>query len=64
MHGERVPEIGVVGEVSTRIDVVVTGGDDEGVLPIGAPDQLGDGSRMPADRRYRGHTHPTVMFRT
>src|SRR5207248_11797571 len=26
-----------------RVDVVVTGGNDEGVLPVATPDQLGDG---------------------
>jgi hypothetical protein len=43
VQGERVLEVGVLGEVGARVDVVVTGGDDDGVLPVGVPDQLGDG---------------------
>lgn len=58
MHRERVLEVGVLGEVGARIDVMVTGGDDEGVLPVGAPDQLGD-SRGPVRAPFTGTLPPS-----
>jgi hypothetical protein len=42
VDGERVLVVGVFGEVVARVDVVVTGGYDEGVLPVGVLDQVGD----------------------